>query len=505
MIKITYALVISLLVRMIVLTVIGVPYWYDEIIFISFSKQSLPQLLETLMAEPHPPGFFLLLKLFPVENVAVTRLSMLVISYALVGIGLWYGYKTKIIQKANLSWGIALFLVSYSFYSATMYVRDRSISIPLAFCGILILINILDRGKKNIPIAEIGGIGVIGVLLLFLSYDVFGLFMIAVILLSLYIRKRELFGISGVIGAVAGIYGWAYGVSQILGNHDRGIWFSYVYNSLFHSFYKHIAGVLPYDLMTDAAFLIYLVLIGFALSEVRSLKKQHVFWGVAVGVLVWIGVSYALHLLPRAHYVAIVYLLVSIIAGWGMERIAHKKLQYVLFAIVTIVGFGAYMFDTTRVLKEYATLTRAIAESVTGDTEYGLLSSTPLMPYVMKIEYFPDSDLLLPMQIDTTEHLTSKTITASHLAADTIFNSKVLTLHEIEGRIAVYGVENILYYQVPFTHTYHADPEDRVLAVLASSCTHTKTVLITETSKLYVFSNCTFDVSAIGGLSYTLL
>src|SRR3989338_5312569 len=349
-----FVLVVTSFIRVFLLIIASFPYWYDELIFISFSKQPLVQLLDTLSSEPHPPGFFLLLKLLPVENVLVTRLLMLGISYALFGIGVMYAYKTRLIERAKLTWGLTLFFTSYSFYSATMYVRDRSISIPLAFIGLMIVLNILDAPKKYARVKHVAGLGIIGVLLLFLSYDIFLFYLLAIILLTLYIRNRSLIILNGCIGIVGLLYSAMYGIGQIGGNAGRSIWFSYVYNSLWHAFYKHVAGVLPFQFMTDAAVGIYSILMGYAMFKWREVNRS-VGIGVGVFLILSIGIAYPTNLFSRAHYVTILFLPVCIIAGWGLEQVKRNQIKYILVAIVGIVGLGSSMFDYVRVKTLYTT------------------------------------------------------------------------------------------------------------------------------------------------------
>lgn len=489
-----FALLVGFGVRLFISILKTLPLWYDEIIFISFSKQPFLLLLETLSAEPHPPGFFLFLKLFPVENILATRLLLLGMSYALLAIGVVYAYKTKLVDHAKLSWGLLLFLTSYSFYSATMYVRDRSISIPLAFIMLLMALNIVRDPQKYSSTRHMSMLGVLMVVVMVMSYDVFLFLIVATISIGIYVRNKSIVLMHAFVGFAGVLYTMLYGAGQLMGNADRSIWFSYVYNSLFHSFYKHIAGVLPFSFMTDIAVGIYIVLIGVGLYVQYKKKPSPVVAGIFFLMICWSILSYVLHLFPRPHYVALLYLLVSIIAGWGMIRIAHKKLQYALFVILAIVGFSAYMLDIQRTRTLYTNLPRIIGDSIEGEKEpYGLLSTAPLMPYVLKIEYFPEEKRLIPLQIMTEKHLGADSITVDHLSADTVFDSGVLTADEISRRLGVFGLQNILYYSSPFTNTYAVDYSQATLLVLAASCEERGVQKITDTQYLYTFRNCLFS------------
>ena len=491
--KTFYVLVVSGLMRMSLLLMAQLPYWYDELIFISFSKQPLVQLLDTLSSEPHPPGFFLLLKLLPVENVLVTRLLMLGISYALFGIGVMYAYKTRLIERAKLTWGLTLFFTSYSFYSATMYVRDRSTSIPLAFIGLMIALNMLDAPKKYARVKHVAGLGIIGVLLLFLSYDIFLFYLLAIILLTLYIRNRSLIILNGCIGIVGLLYSAMYGIGQIGGNAGRSIWFSYVYNSLWHAFYKHVAGVLPFQFMTDAAVGIYSILMGYAMFKWREVNRS-VGIGVGAFLILSIGIAYATNLFSRAHYVALLFLPVCIIAGWGMEYIKRAQMKYVLVTIVAIVGFGAYLFDYMRARQLYTILPDTIAKELVHrpEKQYGLIADAPLMPFVIKMGYFSDEDNVRPMQIVSDDVLETDEITRYHLQTDTALDWTKLTKDMIRSRLNRYGHEHIIYYYSPFTQTYQTDIAHTLLRILITSCTEHAPVPISEHQLIFIFHGCTF-------------
>jgi len=267
-------------------------------------------------------------------------------------------------------------------------------------------LNMLDAPKKYARVKHAIGLGVIGVLLLFLSYDIFLFYLLAVVLLAVYIRKKSLIILNGCIGTIALLYGAMYGIGQIGGNAERSIWFSYVYNSLWHAFYKHVAGVLPFQFMTDAAVGIYSTLIGYAMFKWREVKRT-VGIGVTTFLILSIGIAYATNLFSRAHYVTILFLPVCIIAGWGMEQIKHARIAYILLGIVGIVGLGSSMFDYVRVKTLYTTLHREIAKELAlhPEKKYGLIADAPLMPYVIKMGYFSHEDNVQPMQIASDDML----------------------------------------------------------------------------------------------------
>src|SRR3989344_3232294 len=133
-------LMASFILRFIYIWVFPMPYWYDEIVFISFSKQSFPDLLQTLTAEPHPPVFFLFLKLLPIDNIVLTRTILLLTTYLLSIISLMHAQHYKLLEKYNLNLGIALFFSSYTFLETSMYVKDAVISTPLVLITLFSLL-----------------------------------------------------------------------------------------------------------------------------------------------------------------------------------------------------------------------------------------------------------------------------------------------------------------------------------------------------------------------------
>ncbi len=110
-----FVLILSFSIKITLYKVFGTEYWYDEIITTEIGKQSLPVLLDTIKAEPHPPGFYIFLKIFPVENMSKTRFLLVSLSYLLISLITIWGYKVQVLTKYKLSWGLALFFFLYLF------------------------------------------------------------------------------------------------------------------------------------------------------------------------------------------------------------------------------------------------------------------------------------------------------------------------------------------------------------------------------------------------------
>ncbi|HLB60606.1 MAG TPA: hypothetical protein VJL83_03295, partial [Patescibacteria group bacterium] len=129
-----WILLLSFLLRLPVYLIHTFGYWYDEIIFLSIAKLPFSQMFDTLLAEPKPPGAYVLFHYLPTDNALTTRLALMVAAYTLTGIALWYGYATRVIQHYKLHLGLALFFSSFTFLRLTVYVK------PYESAGLLLTI-----------------------------------------------------------------------------------------------------------------------------------------------------------------------------------------------------------------------------------------------------------------------------------------------------------------------------------------------------------------------------
>src|SRR5690606_23436487 len=92
---------------------------YDETIITHISRQPVKQLSNTIQAEPHPPGYYLFLSLLPTADIFATRLINTIVSHFIFFIGLIIAYKTRVVQKFNLTWGFCFIFAAFGFHDLT--------------------------------------------------------------------------------------------------------------------------------------------------------------------------------------------------------------------------------------------------------------------------------------------------------------------------------------------------------------------------------------------------
>lgn len=488
-----YVLAVSLLIRLILLFVSPLPYWYDELVFISFSHQPLYLLLDTLIAEPHPAGFFLFLKTIPLHDLVATRLILLLVTTLFMLVGLWCGYTTRLIQRYKLYHGLALFIASYTFLETTMYVKDGLLSIPLGLLTLISMLRIIDKNKHHISIFEHILPFALLTVLFFISYSSYVYVAITAGVVVLVLKKRKYYFLLTMHVAVVLVYMGTYGYQQLFSNEGRSIWLAYQHNSPVFALQKHIGGLPAYSLVEDAVFVVYIALIAASAHSLRS-KHQQVFRRsvfILTGALFML--AYALHLLPQLHYAAPLYLLLSVLAGWGVERLSFGRRTVLLsiFVLLLVAGLSGYYRAQSRLNRLYGEFVDQVGNKlVLGDT-IGLVSDLTIMPYVTKIGYFYGDDRLVPMQVVHGEKLGDKYIGKEHLETDIVVYNSGRTGELVREHLAAYGQKRILYLST-YGATHYYDPDGVLQKVLTSSCDTVSYEILTTNQFLYEFDNCEF-------------
>src|SRR3989338_9060846 len=134
--------VLRFLLLLVLYIVYPLGYTYDEVIVDSIARQPIADILHVLQTEPYPPGYIFLLKMFPMDYQLVARMLATTIVHVGVLGALWYGKRTKILNKLSLIPGLIVFLCSYAFLIPSVYIKAEIFSMPLMMILFLAIMNI---------------------------------------------------------------------------------------------------------------------------------------------------------------------------------------------------------------------------------------------------------------------------------------------------------------------------------------------------------------------------
>jgi len=98
-----FVLIFFFCIRTLFLLVYDATYTYDEIVVTEISKQPTPLLFKTIVSEPHPPGFYLILKPFSELPDKTLKIIISFINFFISLLALLYFQNSKLFKKYYFS------------------------------------------------------------------------------------------------------------------------------------------------------------------------------------------------------------------------------------------------------------------------------------------------------------------------------------------------------------------------------------------------------------------
>lgn len=465
-------------------------FWYDESVVTIISKQPISELLKTISAEPHPPGYYLFLKLLPRENPFLTKFYMTSISYFLVFASLLYAKRTGLLLKHRLSLGLALFFSSYTFLTITSDIKQDSLSFPLLLFFLFLFLKIADNVKGSVK--EIFVINMLQVLLLFLGYVAYswGLFML--LILFVYSKRAKLVGWSLILQvSVLILFLYFFGFDQIVLNNQRFFWFNEYRNSMLSALSTHLTGGQNISFATDLAILIILVpaLYFYTTLKVTNLESRKKYYYLGLITLIVFLVSYQNKYFVRVRYSYAAFFLLSVFAGWGLRKAKSYKNIVVLLVILlftlSLSGYAAnkksnFVFNQ-KIIKEL--------EDFSANKTVGFITERGLYPHVIKLKHFRHKDSLIAIHaLSATAFSGSDTIDSSHLKLPN--GEASVPKKEVSKTISQSNLDSYAYLLFIRPSLAGNDNKIEVLEVLDEVCRNKRIKRINNFSFLFLYDAC---------------
>ena len=123
--------------------------WFDETIVDRISQLRAETFIETIKSEPHPPGFFFLVKLLSPLRFPFKKIILLLLCYFMYLKVIQYGLANKVIQKFKLSSGLILYFGSFGFMMISGKLKQDLVSFPLFLLFFFSVLNIFHKLPKT--------------------------------------------------------------------------------------------------------------------------------------------------------------------------------------------------------------------------------------------------------------------------------------------------------------------------------------------------------------------
>lgn len=461
-------------------------YWYDEMIVTNISYHDLKGILETISSEPHPVGIYLFLKLFNVENVVQTKLFSTITYYLLIILITAYAYKENTLKEYKLSVGLALFFSSGTHFLISSDIKQDILSFPILYLLFILSLNILKTNGENSPKIIVYS-SFLTFSLLFIGYHPYvlamGLLLFQVVLSKEKLKSLILFFFQLF---VLGVYYFLFLGQQIINNSGRMGWISRSINHPLIGLATHLVG---FSINNYLAILLLLAFLSFLFFYIykrhNGIKnKYEIYIVLAACILVvfsWITRSFV-----RPRYSALLYLLLSIMVGWGLlSTFKHKtKFIYIIVTSFFIIDFSMYAVGVLEVQSTIIYEKNTIDEFVKNDRAL-ILGDHPIEPFLFKVDRKEEN--LIPVSVyypglfDNTEKITKK-----HLL---VIGNQTKDLSETETLkiLRKYNTGKVVYLMEHNSEYY--DSENRVLHTLMNKCTEYR-----KKEPFYIlFTDCMFN------------
>lgn len=471
---------------------------YDEFVLLAISKQPWTEFLDTTQVEPHPLGFYLLLRAFDFIHLSTEHIRIAVTAFFHVSLifATVIAYKAKLVEKLNIKLGLSLAFTSFCIFEIGCQIKQDVISFPffiLFFISAYILF-LAEKSQKTLLLKSLILVSAIGVVFISYIYFLFTLISLGLFFVFSLIKKNRqtaTFFLSClvVILTLFALYYFSFGHLQIENNYlskNRFLWTKDIPNSFIHRLPEITAGVRLYDPLSDIFTLTFLVLFSYAIYQYRETKKTELILFISL-FLSYMVVSYVLRLFVQNRYGIPTFFLFFLICGaqWG------KKTRYIL---VGIIYFVLYTKTATLVISAisntlaFQELSQSLQSLPVGE-KTGLLSNVPGVSVYIKVRFLNNLEEVFPLSTSkNTSIIPAYSFNRQHFSESSEVIQK--STEELSAEFRNLKFERFIYIDSVNSAYGYYDPEERIKNSLSSMCRTIKPSNQFDNVTIYVFTEC---------------
>lgn len=469
-------------------------YWFDEIAIFLISRNPIPQIFETILTERfHPPGFYLFLKLLPIDQLLFSKIIITTIGYALVYVALRYGEITGLIKRHNLKIGLLIFLSSYVFLQISSDVKQDALAFPLLLIIFFKLLKLFDN-KSKISKHQTIFLNLLLILIFSLAYVNYLIALMGVAIIFYVYRKKIIRNTLVFQGLLMFCY-FPYAVLQYAHAYERDIWTTWHHNSFMRWLPESLIGAKSPSLLGDISLFVFMAFMFIALSKITiKIRKSLVDYYLLVFIfMVPILYFQKTFIVPR--YNIFLFFLLSILAGRGLRVVEMKSkitnLSALAISLFLLFSSSMYVAEKTNV----KVITKNIVSIIEGKAEemgrVGFTSNFHSDHLAYKLWYMKDNDNVVPVNAFVPNLVNSKETFDKEVQINEK-SVRTTNVKEIATRLLKNNLKNYIYFstQAEVTSPYWRDNE--IKRALLSICTLKEIMPIQNDrkSELHIFSDC---------------
>jgi hypothetical protein len=336
----------------------NVEYWEDEVAVLEVSKVPMPDLINVVRTESHPLGFFLFLDIFSQMRHIDLKISVTILSYTIILLGLLYLYSRKPTLASNLASGLSIFISSFAFLLFTSDVRPEIIALPVLIVFFILLLEMLFdyHEQKVVKNSQIWKLHVLLlILLLFGNYLYYAMCFAVIICLSICFYKYRGVKVALFIHLLLGsIYFWLIMHHQMYAATYQFNWLDNFYNNALRTVSFNLIGNNLVNWWSDLLIILYMLGIWFGLRNVVDSKQPYQIGFIVTAVVVLVF-SFSFQLFSSQRYTVPLFLVGSLLAGFAAKRIIEEKLIFILL-IISITFFNLSLYANRKTINDLTTI-----------------------------------------------------------------------------------------------------------------------------------------------------
>ncbi|MDQ5981992.1 MAG: hypothetical protein QG570_757 [Patescibacteria group bacterium] len=364
----------TMVVKLTTYLTIGTHYSYDETIIKAISTQTISGILNSIRAEPHPPGMYIFLHFLPTSNIILTRIIISCISLTI-----WVTACLLIFKKTReqgLILGLTLFTATYFFASIIDTLKHPSLTLPI--CLLSIAISSRNGSYKTLVM--------INLLLLSLVLSGYLPYLITLVIITTVLLQQKSYNhikitlIVNTVFCIVSLILWTW--DQIFYNLTRFTWIAQNDKTIYQLFMK-VFSIYNGNVISEILFLALTAAVISQMYIVIKSKNIHPYWNYLISFFfISIVLGYAFSLNVRVRFNPLFILSFFILSGYGLLKI---PLRYAYLAVLLVtLSLSAISFIELEKNEQFylAKLNNSLSQHTEPNLQYKLIAYPDLKPYV---------------------------------------------------------------------------------------------------------------------------
>ena len=384
---------------------IGKDVVYDEAVVYQVSKQPIKQLFDTVTSEPHPPAFYLFIKLIGANSILYTKYRLIAVSAILITIVNIFHYKT--IRKLNLEIPLLSFFVSYAAISGITTIKQDAISMPI-FVSFFLTVAAYAENDKSPAKALISTFLHMCTLLIFgYLYFISALILFLMITLyeTLYRKSYKSLTTFLALSVLLAVYYLSYGKMQLESNIGRFSWVYEFPQSVVHIILSSTRAMHDrLGLAEDMVLVIIFFTLGIFVFNLQKSAQQKYVNVTVSAVIANLIFLVSINGLVRERYATALWLYIIILVHKTLDSLKNKQAYIVqaIFMVFLALNGIISLANNQRLTQLYFTKHRMAFEyllknKLAEDERIGYIILSPTAANVYYNEQFSEYSQFVPV------------------------------------------------------------------------------------------------------------